>query len=42
LTRPIVDFLTTAGFAIAELDFFYAEGAPKFVGALSLGIALSP
>jgi ubiquinone/menaquinone biosynthesis C-methylase UbiE len=41
-TRPIVDLLKTAGFAIAELDVFYAAGALKFAGALSLGIALSP
>jgi ubiquinone/menaquinone biosynthesis C-methylase UbiE len=41
ITRPIVELLKTAGFAIAELDVFYAEGAPKFAGALSLGIALS-
>jgi SAM-dependent methyltransferase len=42
ITRPIVELLKTAGFAIAELDLFYAEGGPKFIGALSLGIALSP
>ncbi len=42
LTRPIVDLLTTAGFTIAELDVFYEKGAPKFVGADSLGIAMSP
>ena len=41
-TRPIVDLLKTAGFTIAELDVFYAKDAPKFAGALSLGIALSP
>jgi SAM-dependent methyltransferase len=41
LTRPIVDILKTAGFAITELDVFY-EGAPKPMGADSLGTALSP
>jgi len=41
-TRPIVDLIRTAGFNIAELDVFYEAGAPKFAGALSLGIALSP
>lgn len=41
LTRPIVDLLTTAGFTIKELDVFYEKGGPKFVGADSLGIALS-
>ena len=42
LTRPIVELLTTAGFAITELDVFYEKGAPKPMGADSLGIALSP
>jgi SAM-dependent methyltransferase len=41
-TRPIVDLLTSAGFTIKELDVFYEEGVPKFAGADSLGIALSP
>jgi len=40
-TRPIVDLLTAAGFAIGELDVFYEQGAPKFAGADSLGIAVS-
>ncbi len=42
LTRPIVELLTTAGFTITELDVFYEDGAPKFLGADSLGIAHSP
>jgi ubiquinone/menaquinone biosynthesis C-methylase UbiE len=42
LTRPIVELLTTAGFTITELDVFYGEGAPKPMGADSLGTALSP
>jgi ubiquinone/menaquinone biosynthesis C-methylase UbiE len=42
LTRPIVELLTTAGFTITELDVFYEKGAPKPIGADSLGIALSP
>ena len=42
LTRPIVDLLTTAGFTIAELDVFYEKGAPKPMGADSLGLAVSP
>lgn len=42
LTRPIVAMLTGAGFTIAELDVFYEEGAPKFIGANSLGVAVSP
>jgi SAM-dependent methyltransferase len=42
LTRPIADLLTTAGFTITELDVFYEDGAPKPMGADSLGIAVSP
>jgi SAM-dependent methyltransferase len=42
LTRPIVQLLTDAGFTIAELDVFYEEGAPKVLGADSLGTAVSP
>jgi ubiquinone/menaquinone biosynthesis C-methylase UbiE len=41
LTRPTVDLLTTAGFAIAEVDQFYEESAPKAYGATSLGVAHS-
>ncbi len=39
LTRPIVQLLTDAGFTISELDAFYEKGAPKFLGADSLGVA---
>jgi SAM-dependent methyltransferase len=42
LTRPVADLLHGAGFTIAELDVFYEEGAPKVVGANSLGVAVSP
>jgi SAM-dependent methyltransferase len=41
LTRPIPDLLTAAGFTIAGLDVFYEDGAPKFLGADSLGTAVS-
>lgn len=41
LTRAIPDLLTSAGFAISELDTFYEDGAPKFLAADSLGIAIS-
>lgn len=41
LTRPVVDLLSGAGFAITALDVFYEEGAPRFVGANSLGRALA-
>ena len=40
-SRPIVDLLTRAGFEIKELDVFYQDGAPKFAGADSLGVAVS-
>jgi SAM-dependent methyltransferase len=42
LTRPVVDLLTAAGFTIREVDVFYEDGAPKFLGADSLGVAVSP
>jgi ubiquinone/menaquinone biosynthesis C-methylase UbiE len=42
LTRQVVDLLTAAGFTITELDEFYEEGAPKVMGADSLGTATSP
>ena len=42
LTRPVVKLLTGAGFTITELDVFYEDGAPKPLGADSLGTAGSP
>ncbi|MGI5404724.1 class I SAM-dependent methyltransferase [Streptomyces sp. CA-135486] len=42
LTRPIVDMLSNAGFTIADVDVFYEKGAPKSMGADSLGTAVSP
>ena len=42
LTRRPVDLLTEAGFTIREVDVFYEEGTPKFLGADSLGLAVSP
>jgi ubiquinone/menaquinone biosynthesis C-methylase UbiE len=42
LTREIVELLTEAGFTITEIDVFYEKGAPKFAGADSLGVAVSP
>jgi SAM-dependent methyltransferase len=42
LTRPVVDLLTAAGFTITDLDQFYEEGAPKIMGADSLGTAIAP
>lgn len=42
LTREIADLLTDAGFTIAEMDVFYEDGAPKFLAADTLGVAVSP
>jgi SAM-dependent methyltransferase len=42
LNRPIVNLLRGAGFTITEVDVFYEEGAPKFMAADSLGVAVSP
>ena len=42
LTRPVVDLLTRASFTVTELDVFYQPGAPKALGAESLGVAVSP
>ncbi|WP_426565110.1 methyltransferase domain-containing protein [Angustibacter sp. McL0619] len=42
LTLPIEETLTSAGFTISELNCFYQQGAPKFGGAYSMGVAVSP
>jgi SAM-dependent methyltransferase len=42
LTKPIVELLIAAGFEVVELDVFYEKGAPKALGAASLGRAVSP
>lgn len=42
LTRRIENMLVTAGFEITEMDVFYEKGAPKLMGADSLGVAVSP
>jgi ubiquinone/menaquinone biosynthesis C-methylase UbiE len=42
LNREIVPLITGAGFTMEELDVFYEQGAPKTVGADSLGVAVSP
>lgn len=36
-SRPIAMLLSDAGFTITHVDVFYAKGAPKFAGAMSLG-----
>jgi ubiquinone/menaquinone biosynthesis C-methylase UbiE len=42
LTRQIVPSLKSAGFTIRDVDEFYEDGAPKFLAADSLGVAVSP
>ncbi len=42
LTRSAVDLLTNAGFTVTDVDRFYEKGAPKALGADSLGTAVSP
>lgn len=42
LNRPIVELVSGAGFRIEELDVFYEPGAPRFLGAQSLGVAVTP
>jgi SAM-dependent methyltransferase len=39
LTRRIVDQVELAGFTIKEIETFYEDGAPKVMGADSLGVA---
>ena len=42
LTRSIADLLSDAGFEITEVEVFYEKGAPKFLAADSLGVAVAP
>jgi ubiquinone/menaquinone biosynthesis C-methylase UbiE len=42
LTRPIVELVSGAGFEITDVDVYYEDGTPKFLGANSLGTAVSP
>ncbi|MFF2503304.1 class I SAM-dependent methyltransferase [Streptomyces sp. NPDC058067] len=42
LTRRIPDLVIDAGFTITALDVFYEKGAPRPLGADSLGVALVP
>jgi ubiquinone/menaquinone biosynthesis C-methylase UbiE len=41
LDRDIRGLVQTAGFEISDIDEFYGDG-PRFVAALSLGVAVSP
>jgi ubiquinone/menaquinone biosynthesis C-methylase UbiE len=40
LTRQFPDLISAAGFTIADVDRFYEDGAPKFLAADSLGMAV--
>ncbi len=42
LTREIVPLLEQAGFELVEADVFYEKGAPRFLAADTLGVAVSP
>jgi ubiquinone/menaquinone biosynthesis C-methylase UbiE len=42
LTRPIVEMVRSAGFDVKDVDVYYEDGTPKFLGANSLGSAVSP
>jgi len=42
LTREIAHLVTAAGFTLAEVEVFYEDGAPKFLAAETLGVAVSP
>ncbi|MDP3713593.1 MAG: class I SAM-dependent methyltransferase [Mycobacteriales bacterium] len=42
LDRPIVALVTGAGLEISHVEEFYEKGAPRFVAADALGVAVSP
>lgn len=42
LTLPVEDTINAAGFTVTDLDSFYQHGAPKFGGAYTLGVAVTP
>jgi ubiquinone/menaquinone biosynthesis C-methylase UbiE len=41
LTREIVDLVSEAGFDVSGVDQFYEKGAPKILGADSLGVVVA-
>ena len=41
LTREFADVIADAGFAITAFEEFYEHGAPKIIGADSLGVAVA-
>ncbi|WP_216898004.1 class I SAM-dependent methyltransferase [Nocardia alni] len=42
LNRDIRGIIERAGFTISDIDVFYQAPGPKFLAALSLGVAVSP
>jgi len=42
LDRPIVDAIREEGFEVVAVDAYYEKRSPKFLGANSLGVAVSP
>lgn len=42
LTRRAVPMIADAGFTVTDVEHFYQEGAPKVLGAASLGVAAAP
>ncbi len=42
LTRRTPELLAAAGFTVTEVDAFYVDGTPRFLGATSAGIAVAP
>jgi ubiquinone/menaquinone biosynthesis C-methylase UbiE len=41
LSRPILPLLHAGGFVVTDVDVFYEKGAPKAMGADSLGVAVA-
>jgi ubiquinone/menaquinone biosynthesis C-methylase UbiE len=41
LDRPIAQLVAEGGFTITEMEEFYEKGAPKFLAADSLGVAIA-
>ncbi len=41
LDRPIAQLVVKGGFTITEIEEFYEKGAPKFLAADSLGVAIA-
>ena len=41
LDRPIAQLVVQGGFTITEIEEFYEKGAPKFLAADSLGVAIA-